>query len=192
MKYNFHILYLNRLSAVSPGMLVSVWGRIGKDGIYERLFYDGAIRTESEFLYEMVKPGVLPFVVMGNGEIAAFSWLCDITSRMARTHFFISRPYQGRRLRIEIGRHLYSYILTRKDQAGYLFDCLYGITPKSNPLAWKAACSCGWQKCGEIPNACFIDQKRSSEAGVITCATREILAIDPEDQAEARWSYTQE
>lgn len=186
----FRTIYLNGLDLDNAALLGVAWRQIEKDGARESLFYDGTIKTEREFFAETLRPGTLPFIVLGGAEIAAFCWINGITSRMGRTHFFISRKFRGRKLREPIGRNFFRYILARKDAAGHLFDCLYGITPVSNPLAWRAALACGWERRGEIPNACYIARRGESEAGVITCATREILGIGENGEAGPIWSYT--
>lgn len=187
--HKFSILYLDCANQAATGLMRAVWENILRDRLKDSLFYDGSVATAEGFIAEVLRPGSLPFVILGNDEIAALSWLNCITGRMARTHFAIFRKFQGRKLHVSIGRNLYAYILTRKDAAGYMFDCLYGITPLSNPLAWKAALDCGWQKTGEIPQACFMASRGASETGVITCATREILGINDGRERTAKWEF---
>lgn len=186
-KHSFAILYLHNGQPETNSILKAVWQKIVNEKLQARLFYDGSVSTEEEFCRELFRYGCLPFVVMLGGEFAAFSWLNCITGKMARTHFVIFRDYWGKHFHQGIGKNFYSYILTRKDGHGFLFDSLYGITPKSNSLAWKAAIDCGWHKVGELPNACFIARRNKSEPGIITCATREVLGIKDNEEREARW-----
>lgn len=174
------IIYLDMKRLETRGRLYEVWERLEADRLLESLFYDGSVNSWPDFANEILRPGSLPFVVFRDGEIAAFSWLNNITSRMARTHFAILKNFHGRSCHMELGRHLYSHILTRKDGDGYLFDCLCGITPVTHKLAIKAAARCGWKICGEISEACYIAASKRSVAGVISCATREILGIEKE------------
>lgn len=181
---NFRIIYLDRRDAeLAENLLDAVWNCLERDRLLESLFYDGSVKSRTDFYNEILRDGCLPFVVAGDGEMAAFSWLNCITGKAARTHFAVFRKFWGKRMRCEIGRHLYRYILTRKDKLGYLLDCLYGITPERNPLAWKAALSCGWKKSGEIANACYVAKEGKSVNGIVTCATREILAIADAESA---------
>lgn len=186
-KCKFNILYLDKDSLEAGVILEAVWCRIYEDGLSKSLFYDGSVMTLGEFTREIMRHGSLPFAVFCNGEIAAFSWLNCITGKMARTHFVVFKKFWGRRLHENMGRHLYEYILTRKDGFGYLFDCLYGLTPVSNKLAWKAAMRCGWKKIGEIPRACFMASDKKSETGILTCATREIMGIGEDQEMEWIW-----
>lgn len=173
--HEFLIYYLNYHSKTSHELLYEIWEQLCEDGLVETLFYDGSIECQSQFYREILRLGCLPFAVFSNGQIAAFTWLNCISGKSAKTHFVIFKQFWGKRLRTAIGRHVWNYILSRKDRDGYLLDSIYGITPVSYALAIKAAVSCGWKKCGEIPNACWLAHKCKSEAGIITCATREFL-----------------
>lgn len=171
-EHKFRINYLFGLNTSNVNALAHVFNLISKAGLIERVFYDGKIRREDAFIAEMLAPGTLPFLITDGDTVAAFSWLNDITSRMARTHFVILPEYWGKDTHKEIGSQLYGYILNCKDAGGYLFDCLYGIIPKSNLLAIKAALNCGWQKCGEIPKACYLAREGKSIAGILVYTTR--------------------
>lgn len=185
----FSIFYLTNSNPAAVSLMESVWHKALHEKLQDRIFHDGTVKTVDEFVAEILRPGSLPFVVLCNGEIAACSWLNCITNRTARTHFVIFRDYWGKDLHKNIGQNTYAYILTRKDKMGYLFDCLYGVTPKSNPLAWKAALDCGWQRVGELPNGCYMAGKGRSEPGIITCATREILGIEEGSNRSALWVF---
>lgn len=185
---SYHIRYLHGTEA--EGLLYEIWGQIAAGGQLGSLFYDGRVKCFMDFRQEILRPGVLPFLChTENGLFTAFSWLNDITSRMARTHFIVFRRAFGPLAR-ETGRHLYRYILGLKDSEGYLLDCLYGITPCDNRLALRAALSCGWQKAGELPLACYIEAQGKSQTGVITFATRETLGIEACEEAGSTWKST--
>lgn len=173
--HEFLIYYLNYHNKASHELLCEVWKQLCEERLEETLFYDRVIKSLSQFDHEILRPGCLPFIIFSNGGIAAFTWLNFISGKSARAHFVIFRKFWGKRLRVAIGQHVWNYILSRKDNDGYVLDSIYGITPASYVLAIKAAMSCGWKKCGEIPNSCWFAHKRKSESGIITCATREIL-----------------
>lgn len=179
------IFYLDMNKFETRGLLYEVWERLEADKLLESLFYDGTTGSWPEFADEILRPGCLPFVIFRDEELAAFTWLNCISSRMARTHFAVFRKFHGRKIHGQISRHTYSWLLTRKDAKGYLFDCIYGITPEPYRLVIRAAQRCGWKLCGEIPNACYMAGNRHSVGGVLLCATREILGL--EGQVEAVW-----
>lgn len=187
MSEKFTALYVDKALPIAPGLLGHVFDKVVEDGLLASLFYDGSVRTKDEFLDEVLRPGTIPFVVMYGKDVAAFSWLNDIQDRSARAHFVIFRKFWGRRTRIPLGRNFYKYVLSIRDAAGYLFDCVYGITPESNPLAWKAALQSGWRLIGSIPNRVFLADTGKSAGGVVTAATREILGVVEGEMVEATW-----
>lgn len=187
MSEGFAALYINKTLPVAPGLLGHVFDRIVEDGLLASLFYDGGVRTRDEFLDEMSRPGTLPFVVMRGKDVAAFSWFNCILGRSARAHFAIFREFWGRKIRVSLGRNFYRYVLSRKDAEGHLFDCVYGITPENNPLAWKTALQSGWRLIGTIPSCVFLADTKMSVGGVVTAATREILGIAEGEVVEATW-----
>lgn len=168
-------------------ILARAYELIVGQGLLDSLFYDGSIACYAHFERELIRPGSLTFAVVRDGEIAALAWFNGITSKMARTHFVIFRNYWGRKNRIRIGRQFFSYILTLEYGGRHMFDCLFGITPVNNPLAWKAAIACGWQERGIIPNACYMARDGKSIDGVLTCATRGILGINESEKRDAAW-----
>lgn len=176
----YAILYLDIRKGESGRVLDAVWRELLADRLEKKVFYDGSVKSGADFRGEILRPGSLPFVVLRDGAIAAFCWLNNISGRMARTHFVIFRKAWGRKSHVLIGRHFFKYALTRKDGQGYLFDCLYGLTPEHNVLAWRASLDCGWRKVGIVPRACFVAGKGSVN-GVMVCATRDILGIGDEE-----------
>lgn len=187
MSNKYVALYVDNMLPNAHGMLGDVYDRIVGDRLLEVLFYDGSVCTRDDFLHEMLKPGTLPFVVMRGESLACFSWLNEIQGRAARTHVVLFRKFWGRKLCGVIGRNLYRYLLSLRDENGFLFDCLYGITPENNPLAWKAALRCGWRLVGTIPNRVFLADENKSTGGVVTVATREFLGISEGNFGGALW-----
>ena len=183
----FSALYLEGQNPAAQGILEAAFRQIVEEGLLESLFYDGTVNSRDHFLDVVLRPGTLPFVVMCKEQIAALTWLNCIEGRAARVHFVIFRKFWGRKTHRRIGWNLYRYILSRQDEAGYLFDCLYGVTPETNLLAWRAAIKCGWKLAGTIPARCFIAASAESVGGVVTSATREILGIAEGEEVPARW-----
>lgn len=186
--YNKYVaLYVDIMRPNAPGILGNVYDKIVRDRLLGILFYDGSVHAKDEFLHEMFKPGTLPFVVIHGEELACFSWLNEIQGRAARTHVVLFRKFWGRKLCGVIGHNLYRYLLSLRDESGFLFDCLYGITPENNPLAWKAALRCGWRLVGTIPNRVYLADENKSTGGVVTVATREFLGISEGNFGGALW-----
>lgn len=183
----FSLIYLDEKLPFVPGVLGAVHDRICAEGLLPRLFHDGAARTRDAFAEVILRPGSLPFVLMADGDMAAFVW-CQITQpRTARVHFVVFRRFWGRATRLALSRRVFRYLLTRRDADGHLFDSLYGVTPENNPLAWKAALQCGWRKVGVIPRFVWLAERGETVGGVITAVTRDMLGLTDEDDTEAVW-----
>ncbi|WP_297215382.1 hypothetical protein [uncultured Desulfovibrio sp.] len=184
---HFAILYLPCQQPHVVGILRAVYDKICTECLRDRLFYDGSARSCDAFLDEMLRPGCLPFVVMADQEPAAFAWCNHLEIRAARVHFVIFRKFWGRKCRTDMGRRFFRYLLTLRDTDGYLFDCLYGVTPESHPLAWKAALETGWRHVGIIPHFVFLADRQESVGGVITAVNRQALGMAENATGEARW-----
>lgn len=169
------VRYIDYLKPDSCDLLDEIWEKLVADRLWRALFYDGSVTDFSSFRKEIGRPGCLPFAVYGMGRLAMFSWLNNLQNRTARSHFVVFREFWGRAKRLRLGRFLYDYILTRRDDDGYILDCLYGITPATYQLAIRAVLASGWVRCGVIPNVCYMADVNEHVDGVITCATREIL-----------------
>lgn len=183
----FSLIYLDGKLPFVPGLLGAVHARIRAEGLLSRLFYDGTATTPDAFTELILRPGTLPFAVMADRDMAAFVWCQATQPRTARAHFVVFRRFWGRETRLALSRRVFRYLLTRRDAEGHLFDCLYGVTPEDNPLAWKAALQCGWRKVGVIPRFVWLAARGETVGGVITAVTRDMLGLTDEDDTEAVW-----
>ncbi len=187
MGRKFVVLYMDRTAPGTPDALGSVFDRIVEDGLLHNLFVDNPIRTRDRFIEEMLVPGTLPLVVTCEDDMAGFSWFNRIQGKSASSHFVVFRRFWGRKTRIPLVRRFSRYMLSLRDGDGHLFDCLYGVTPGNNPLAWKVGIQSGWRMIGTIPNRIFLADEGKSVDGVVTAVTREILGMTGEESVEAVW-----
>ena len=77
-----------------------------------------------------------------------------------------------------MGRAIFSRVLTFKDQQGYLFDVLLGLTPRKNALAWRLALLCGARQIGVIPHGVFDAANGKSADAMLVAVTRDSLGIE--------------
>lgn len=183
MKYA--ILYLDAQQSGTPGLLGHVFDKMAAEGLLGRVFYDGTVRTPEEFLADVLRPGSLPFVIMAGEDVACFTWLNSIEGRAARGHFTFFRRFWGRGNSVPMGRRFFRYALSRQDADGYLFDCIVGITPQSNPLSWKFALECGCDLAGTIPAFLYMADTRTSVDAVTVAATRKGMGVKDGEVTEA-------
>lgn len=162
----------------SRAALRAVYARIRAEGTADMVFYDGTVTCEQEFIADMLRPGSLPFLVYWKGKEAGFTWFNSIEGKSARGHFVIYRDFWGRAISAAMGREACTYILTRKDDYGYLFDVIVGLTPVHNPLAWRLALMCGAREVGVIPHGAYMAKTGKTEGAKLTVVTREILGLE--------------
>lgn len=184
MKYA--ILYLVDRPGTTE-LLGHVFDKIISEGLFESIFYDGTVNTKSQFIADVLRTGSMPFVVMADDDVAGFAWLNSFEGRTARVHFVCFRRFWGHTLSIPIGRRYLRYVLTRRDEHGYLFDSLVGITPKDNALACRMALKCGCVMAGTIPNFLYVAERGLSVDAVAVAATRESVGVHDGEVTEAVW-----
>lgn len=159
----------------SAQMLLSVWGKMVADNTCRVTLNDGTITSRDEFVSALLRPGSLPYIAIDDdrARIAACAWLNCIEGRMSRGHFVVFREYWGRKTSSQIMRFMLHSVLHYRDGDGYLFDTVLGITPASNPLAWKLILKSGGEYIGTIPHA--VSHGETTEDGIMTATTRESL-----------------
>ncbi len=158
--------------------LSQVFDRMCAEGTLERTFYDGTVRTREEFLADVLRTGSLPFLVFWEGRPAGFTWYNTLEGRSARGHYVFFKSVWGRKTSALIGRCIYERFLTLRDERGYLFDLILGLTPKSNAVAWKLPLLCGAFIIGEIPHGAYMAASGQTEHAVLVGVTRESLGLE--------------
>lgn len=161
-------------------VLRDIWGRMVADKTAATVFYDGTVSNAEEFVAELLRRGSLPFLIFWKNEPAGLTWFNSIEGRSARGHFVLFRTVWGRKTTIAIGKGIFTYVLTRKDARGYLFDTLLGLTSSHNSLAWRLGILCGAKEVGCIPHGIFNAKNGKTEDAKMYYVTREVLGI-PED-----------
>lgn len=171
-----HLHYLRDTSG-DRQLLGSIFARLNSEHTFPLLYFDGAIRHEDAFIADVLHPGSLPFLIFWEGRQAGFCWFNTIRGRSAYGHFVFFREFWGHRTTRQMGRAIFSRVLTFRDQQGYLFDVLLGLTPRRNALAWRLALLCGAQQVGVIPCGIFDAERGKSDDAMLVAVTRASLGI---------------
>lgn len=158
-------------------LLKTIFERMRDEGTLTRTFYDGTVRTAEEFVADVLRMGSLPFAIYWEGCLAGFCWLNTFEGRSARGHYVFFRRFWGRKTSARMGRRIYEYLLTLRDDRGYLFDLVLGLTPKQNAVAWKLPLLCGAFVIGDIPHGAFMANEGRTVDAVLTGVTRESLGF---------------
>ena len=186
----YYVLSLTRNEDITQPMLRMVWERILEESLVPVLFYDGSIQTWPQFLECMTRQGGCPFVIIRKANPVMFAWVNDTEGQSMRMHFTMFRDSWGeKRHAAAIARHLLEFVLTRKDEQGFLIDTIVGVTPTSNRLACRFVQRVGLTKLGVIPHAIslYYEDGRTDDA-MVTYATRETLGLQPDEDVRAIWN----
>ena len=177
---NFRMLYLND-GEEERELLHGVYARLEAEGTAKRTFYDGTVTNAEEFVAHMLCPGSLPFLLFWDGKPAGITWFNSCEGRSARGHFVLFRDVWGRETTAAIGRGIFTYMLTLKDNIGFFFDVLLGLTPASNSLAWRLGMLCGAKEVGSIPMGIFNARSGRAEDAKLYYVTRDVLGISEKE-----------
>lgn len=177
MSERFFMKYLPE-GEESKMILSYVFSRLHEEKTFSTVYSDGTVSSKEEFIRDVLRPGSLPFLVFWEGKEAAFCWLNSIEGRTARMHFVFFRSSWGRIISRDIGRCMLEYLLSLKDEHGFLFDVILGLTPQSNALAWKLSLDCGAVDVGIVPLGLFDSRIGHSVDARLVAITRESLGLE--------------
>lgn len=163
---------------VSRERLSYVFDRLSDERTLGRLFSDGTVRTKEEFVVDILRVGSLPFLVFWEGRPAGLTWYNTLEGRSARGHYVFFKAVWGRRTSVVIGRCIYEYVLSLRDERGYLFDVILGLVAGRNTLAWKLPLLCGAFLVGNIPYGAYMAEEGRSEDAVLVAVTRKSLGME--------------
>lgn len=155
--------------SIPDEVLAFVWSRIEENGKIEELFYEGGMRTPSEFIEFFRNPD--KFLVLGvnteTKEIKAFGFLSGFDTNKAYAHFsFINGYVPG------VGEMIIDFWRKMESENGERFlDVLIGITPESYTTVLKIIQKWGFNIVGTIPMICNMNYKNKKEGGVISYLT---------------------
>lgn len=113
---------------------------------------------------------------MDSKQLVGFAWYDAFAAKSCFGHVVFFKDAWGRAR--QYGKQVYRQLLSYSDGMGFLFDCVMGLTPVNNPLAWKGAVACGASKIGVIPKALFDAESGESMDAVLTVATRKIIGAE--------------
>lgn len=185
----YKILFIGADSAFSDWVLSCVWEKIIADNLVSTVFYDGSCSTQEEFLASMKDKSNIPFIVFrkDDASIPMFLWLNGVEGRAMRAHFTLFRDSWGaRRHATDMAHHVITWLLTRKDERGHLWDTIYGMTPMRNRLACRFILRAGMRVVGVLPNAASI-ANGSVDDILITYATRTTFGLQDDSIVEGIW-----
>lgn len=156
----------------SDSYIKHLFERMQSEGLSQRVFSDGSIKTSDEFLRAMKYGQCRLFLIFCDSEIAGSTWLTEFKRRSAVAHFCFFKRVAGEKTWI-IAKKVLNELLYMKDAKGYILDVLLGMIPSNNEIAVQFAQKYGMIVAAEIPNAVWDDKLQKSISGVMVYGIRE-------------------
>lgn len=174
-KFFMRFLPLEESSACD---LLAAYRRMEAEGTLGDALFEARDRSVENFMSLMLRSGTLPFILYWEGRECGFVWFTVSGAKACLGNCCIYREFWGRQRTTFMARGVYTHILTRRDDDGYLFDLVASLSAVSNPLSWIGAVKAGARKIGVIPNGLFCADTNTSVDAVLTVATRAIMGVE--------------
>ena len=172
----FFMQYLNYLDSDSELVVRCVYMRMKDENLLKSTLYGMHNKSVDAFVSLVLRNGTLPYLLMDGKRVIGFAWYDAFAAKSCIGHVVFFREAWGNAR--QFGKQVYRQLLSYNDGMGFLFDCVMGLTPINNPLAWRGAVACGASKIGVIPKALFDAENGESIDAVLTVATREIIGAE--------------
>ena len=151
----------------------SLYAQMVEEKTADTVFYDGAVRSGEDFLNMMKFGNFKLYVIFVDQAKSGILWLHDFGPRCAQLSFCLFKNVWGGKKSVEIGKKCVNDILYMRDASdNYIFDMLYGCTPKSNRLALRFVRNIGWKHSGDLPCFAWDSDSQSSMPVSVNYITR--------------------
>lgn len=143
-----------------------VFDKMKAEGVLERVFYDGSVKTAGQFVRYMQAPANVAIFFLRDGEPLSFGWLNGIREGRAFAHFCTLKA--GRGSTVEMGRLALGYWFSAFD----FLAVILGMVSANNKLALRFVQRIGFTAVGEIPQLIYDSYSGQRVAGVLTYCER--------------------
>lgn len=117
----------------------------------DKVFYDGGVKTEKDFLQIFASPANLAVFSWYENDLAGMCWINEIQKDHCQAHYYFTKKAYGKVAR-KIAKEVMAYWFTfTNDDKKTLFKTILGITPARNKLAVKFNKDIGMTDMGIIP-----------------------------------------
>ncbi|MFW5499054.1 MULTISPECIES: GNAT family N-acetyltransferase [unclassified Maridesulfovibrio] len=158
--------------SLADGHLRWFWETMRKAGQLPVIFYDGTVGNFRDFQNLVLREDQHFFFGFKDQQPAGLFWLNGFTTKSCFVHIAIMPGFHGKGTLL-MGRGVLRHLLSVTDVAGgYIFDCVKGLIPVTNPLACRMAERSGFNKVGILPQAAYLAAEDKSVDAAIFCAVR--------------------
>ncbi len=146
--------------------LLHIASLMRSEGTFERVFYDGVLRSPEDFVEYMHRPSNLPVFFFRGYDPLGFAWLNGIRGGTAFAHFCGLKSARG--YTREAGALGLRYWLSAFD----FLSVFLGVIAGNNQPAVRYVERIGFKVLGEIPNLVFDAYAGGRVPGVLTYYAR--------------------
>jgi hypothetical protein len=157
---------------LTEGHLRWFWEIMREAGHLPVIFYDGTIESFQDFNRLVHREDQHFFFAFKDRQPAGLFWLNGFSPKSCFVHIATMPCFHGQGT-LQMGRGGLRHLLSVTDVAGdYIFDCIKGLIPVTNPLACRMAEKSGFSKVGILPRAAYLAAEDKSVDAAIFCAVR--------------------
>lgn len=158
--------------SLTDGHLRWFWEIMREAGQLPVIFYDGTVESFYGFKQLVCREDQHFFFGFNGQQPAGLFWMNGFTSKSCFVHMAIMSVFYGKGTLL-MGRGVLRHLLSVTDVAGgYIFDCIKGLIPVTNPLACRMAEKSGFSRAGILPQAAYLAAEDKSVDAAIFCAVR--------------------
>ena len=132
--------------------LIMAWESLERNALVPRVFYDGYVRNEHEFLAFCRSEWVQFYLLRHQGRALGMAWLTHFEGKTARIHFSGFGP-GTRRHAVNLGLVFTHWALTAELAGEQWLNTLIGATPAHNKAALRLIERLGFRVVATIPEA---------------------------------------
>lgn len=140
--------------------LRGVFKQIVSEGKLDKVFYDGGVKNEHDFLQIFASPANLAVFSWIDNDFAGMCWINEIQSDHCQAHYYFTKKSYGaaaKQIATEVLSYWFSFTNNNDEK---LFKTILGITPRKNKLAVRFNKAIGMTDMGVIPgiaeNGCHL------------------------------------
>ncbi|NDV28032.1 GNAT family N-acetyltransferase [Desulfovibrio sp. JC010] len=158
--------------SLTDGHLRWFWEIMRKAGQIPVIFYDGSVETFADFQQLVRREDQHFFFGFKDQQPAGIFWLNGFSPKSCFVHIASMPAFHGQGS-LQMGRGGLRHLLSVSDVAGeYIFNCIKGLIPVTNPLACRMAEKSGFSRAGILPQAAYLAAEDKSVDAAIFCAVR--------------------
>lgn len=163
---------IDGIRSFNDTFIKGLYARMVSDNLASKIFIDGSVRDETDFLNMYKYGGNNLFVIMENKEPVGITWLNGCRKNTAAAHFCLFKSVWGKGS-VDIGKYVINKLLNLRDINGdYYHDVITGVIPEPRTFAIAWIQKIGMKIIGTIPKYFWCEKDNKSVDAVVAYIER--------------------